>query len=128
MSDLKDIREELSENSEENQEQQYENMNLEDLVSQLQQDAALNPIELNVDNLTDIEINKDNFSKGLKDISYTCGMLTGLINIGLSPKDALDYVLNQENINHNQRLQDKINNNNIEVSKIQQLKIEQQVL
>jgi hypothetical protein len=121
MEDLKDKRDESIENNKE--EQQYETVNLEDLVSQLEK--VLDPIQLPIENLSGVEFDKYNFSKGLKEISFVCGMLTGLMNIGLSAKDSLDYILNKENIKHNQILQDKINKNNIEVSKVNTVKIEQ---
>jgi Type II secretory pathway, component PulF len=112
--------------NEELKEQQYIDIN--ELAEQLQQ-VNLNPIELPIDNLQEvIEYDKDDFIKGLKDISFICGQLTGLLNTGITKEDAVTILVNRDNILHAQKLQKMINENNIEVSKIQTIKIEQQVL
>lgn len=68
---------------------------------------VVEPIIFDKENIIEIEYDEDNFQEGLDDISYVCGMITGLINTGLSPQDALGYVMNGE-----------ILMNNVEISKI----------
>lgn len=122
---MNDIKEGLSENTE-TKEEQFIDIN--ELTEQLQQ-ANLNPIEMPIDNLQEIvEYDKDEFIKGIKSISFLSGELTALLNTGITKEDAVTILVNRDNINHAQKLQQMINENNIEVSKIQQTKIEQQIL
>lgn len=68
------------------------------------------PLELGTDNLAEddrIQLDNDEFVRGLKDASYACGMYTALINVGFSMEDAVAYIFNRMNVDHN-----------IEVSKI----------
>lgn len=111
----------------ENQEEQY--IDLNELAEQLQQDTILNPIEIPINNLEDvIEYDKDEFQKGLKSMSFIAGQLTALLNTGISKEDSVTILVNRDNIRHAQKLQQMINDNNIEMAKIQSVKLEQQTL
>lgn len=85
-------------------------------------------IQLNVDNLVDTEFNEEEFQQGLKDISKVCGMITGLINVGLPPELALTYILNSEN---NIKEMDMVKiqaKSTIEISKNQKMMLEKNEL
>ena len=85
-------------------------------------------ISVNKDNLADVEFDKANFKKGLKDISHICGMLTGLMNVGISALDALAYVMNEHVMDNNIELNKLVNEAEIAKSKFQQLQIEKQTV
>jgi hypothetical protein len=85
-------------------------------------DAVLffEPLQLGIDNLAeDLNIKLDNkeFARGIKDASYACGMYTALINVGFSMEDAVAYIFNRMNVDHNILTTQISTNANIEVSK-----------
>lgn len=78
------------------------------------------PLELGTDNLAEddrIQLDNDEFVRGLKDASYACGMYTALINVGFSMEDAVAYIFNRMNVDHNIETTKISANANIEVSK-----------
>lgn len=78
------------------------------------------PLDIGTDNLAEdinIQLDRDEFIKGLKDVSRVCGMYTGLLNAGWSLEDSVAYIFNKMNVDHNIEVA-KINaNSNVEVSK-----------
>jgi len=90
-----------------------------DSTSDSEQIFYCEPFILDTDNLEDdsVQLDKDEFVRGLKDASHACGMYTALINSGFSVEDAVSYVFNFMNVSHNIETA-KINaNSSIEVSK-----------
>jgi len=89
------------------------------------------PLEINTSNLaenTNIQLDNEEFIKGLKDVSYACGMYTGLINSGFSVEDAIEIVIGKLNIEHSLEVA-KINANaSIECSKNATLVKEKEML
>ena len=76
------------------------------------------PLLISTDNLAeDIQLDKDEFIRGLKDASYFSGMYTGLINSGMSMEDTVALIFNFMNVNHNIKTTEISANANIEVSK-----------
>jgi len=71
----------------------------------------------NIENDTTIQLDKDEFNRGLKDASYFSGMYTGLINSGMSMEDSVALIFNFMNINHNIETTKITAKANIEVSK-----------
>lgn len=43
----------------------------------------------------------DEFQRGIDEYSYVCGALTALCNAGLSPSEAIEYIVNKDTIQHN---------------------------
>lgn len=122
---LKDIGQELSENNNENQEQFID---ISELTEQLQQ-VNINPIELPIDNLQEvIEYDKNEFEKGIRSMSFLAGELTALLNTGITKEDAVTILVNKDNIEHAQKLQQMINENNIKVVEKQAEKVQNQEL
>lgn len=76
------------------------------------------------DKLPPIEIpfefyNDEEFYRGISETSYLSGVITAMLNAGVSESFVLDYLLNKENITHNIEVA-KINKEmNIEMSKSQ---------
>ena len=89
------------------------------------------PLEINMDGLSEninIQLDNEEFIKGLKDVSYACGMYTGLLNSGISVEDAIEIVIGKMNIEHSLEVT-KINANaSIECSKNATLVKEKELL
>ena len=43
-------------------------------------------------NISDCKYNRNEFYKGISEMSKTAGMITALVNAGLSPSEALEYI------------------------------------
>ena len=69
-------------------------------------------------------INEKDFQKGCKEASLFCGFYTSLINAGLSNQQAYEMTINKQTCDHNRKLQEIINKNQLEVSKVQQIQIQ----
>jgi len=91
-----------------------------DSTSDSEQIFYCEPFILDTDNLEkdeSVQLDKDEFVKGLRDASRACGMYTALINSGWSVEDSVAYIFNFMNVSHNIETT-KINANaSIEVSK-----------
>jgi len=61
------------------------------------------PIDINGTEKLDL----DEFTRGIKEASFACGMYTALLNVGFTQEDSIAYIFNRMNIE-----------NNIEIGKI----------
>ena len=52
--------------------------------------------EINKDNISDIQYDKSKFEKGISKMSKICGMITALVNVGITPDNALAYISEYE--------------------------------
>lgn len=78
------------------------------------------PLKISTDNLVEcenIQFDKDEFIRGLKDTSRVCGMYTALLNAGFSLDDAIAFIFNDQSIKNNIELAKIQSNAQIEVSK-----------
>ena len=78
------------------------------------------PLEISTDNLaedTNIQLDSDEFKRGLKDSSYYSGFYTGLINSGISMDDSITLILNKMNVDHSVQITNINANASIESSK-----------
>lgn len=76
------------------------------------------PLEISTENLAeDIEFDADDFHRGLKDASYTCGMYTALVNAGIPLEDAMAFIFNDMSMRMNIKIAEITANANIESSK-----------
>lgn len=115
-----------------NEELEQENMSLEDLSKDELLDVVYSlleqkdkEIDINVDNLDGITIDKNEFKKGIKQYSAIAGAFTVLNSVGY-PKDLIhEMILNDRTISHNQQLQQMNNESSEKIAKIQEVKIEQ---
>ena len=95
-----------------NEELEQENMSLEDMDKEQLLDIVYSlleqkdkEIDINVDNLDGIAIDKNEFKKGIKQYSAIAGAFTVLNSVGY-PKDLIhEMILNDKTIQHNQKLQ-----------------------
>ena len=115
-----------------NEELEQENMSLEDMDKEQLLDIVYSlleqkdkEIDINVDNLDGVTIDKNEFKKGIKQYSAIAGAFTVLNSVGY-PKDLIhEMILNDKTIQHNQQLQQMNNESSEKIAKIQEVKIEQ---
>ena len=50
-------------------------------------------VALDNDDLSDCLIDKNDFQSGIKSVSKVAGMVTGLLNVGVTPAQALNYIM-----------------------------------
>ena len=91
---------------------------LEDILSDLMS------VELDTSDLEGIKVDKTEFVKGVKGVSKIAGMFTCLKNVGMDTDSAVGFILNERNIEHAQKMQKLINDNQKEVANITKLNIE----
>ena len=85
---------------------------LESLLGGVTDIDKLPPIEIGFE-----DYDVDEFDRGIKDTSYTVGVITALFNAGLSESSVLDYLLSTETIKHNIEVAKLNKETNIEISK-----------
>ena len=115
-----------------NEELEQENVSLEDMDKEQLLDIVYSlleqkdkEIDINVDDLNDITIDKSEFKKGIKQYSAIAGAFTVLNSVGY-PKDLIhEMILNDRTIQHNQQLQQMNNESSEKIAKIQEVKTEQ---
>ena len=115
-----------------NEELEQENVSLEDMDKEQLLDIVYSlleqkdkEIDINVDDLNDITIDKSEFKKGIKQYSAIAGAFTVLNSVGY-PKDLIhEMILNDKTIQHNQQLQQMNNESSEKIAKIQEVKTEQ---
>ena len=115
-----------------NEELEQENVSLEDMDKEQLLDIVYSlleqkdkEIDINVDNLDGITIDKNEFKKGIKQYSAIAGAFTVLNSVGY-PKDLIhEMILNDKTIQHNQQLQQMNNESSEKIAKIQEVKLEQ---
>lgn len=72
-----------------------------------------NVITLNFKNeVKDTSIDVEAFKKGISSVSELCGAITALVNVGINPHKAMDYIVDKE-------ASKEIFENNLAVAKIQ---------
>jgi hypothetical protein len=87
------------------------------------------PLIFDTENLAeDIKFDKDEFNKGIKKVSYDCGIFTALINSGMAYEDAFAYIIALKNIEMNIKLAEINGNATVEASKNQKAILENQQL
>ena len=82
-------------------------------------------IDINVDDLNDITIDKSEFKKGIKQYSAIAGAFTVLNSVGY-PKDLIhEFLINRETVEFQLALNEQTCESNEKQAKIQQIKLEQ---
>jgi len=76
-------------------------------------------IPIKTDNVMISTFDDGKFQKGINDYSYIAGKLTALINTGVTPLEALNFILNQDTFKFNTEINKLICEKDIEVSKNQ---------
>lgn len=101
---------------------EYGSTDIMDLIDSVGQ-GLLPPFELELE-----DYNTESFIKGIDDASHICGVITAMLNTGVSEEFILTYLINKENI---QCTLDSIkmnNETNIEIGKNQKIMLEKQEL
>ena len=94
-------------------------------IEEYDDDVSVEQLMMHViskENIEGVEYDKKEFQKGLKDISYVCGMITGLMNIGVCAVDALTYVINEHTFDNSIEVNKLLNE--LELNKTKVLMIE----
>ncbi len=85
-------------------------------------DSTYQFIELNLDGIDKLTLNKELFKKGIDSVSETCGAICALSNIGVSPESAMAFLASKYEIDMTYKMQldlsDDINRTSIEVAKL----------
>lgn len=112
--------EQITSNEEDNQQQ------VEITMEQLEEMLQAPLIEMDLENVADIELDKSQYEKGVKLASYYCGIVNALknFNVKISAEDVISLILNDANVDHNIKIADKNNKTSIEISKNQTVQIE----
>jgi len=82
-----------------------ENINNNEVVlnngtaEQLDEDYFFIPLDCS--SQADLQLNNEEFARGLKEFSYVSGAITSLCNSGLKPSEAIDYIMSLDAIRHN---------------------------
>jgi hypothetical protein len=84
---------------------------LQELLSGSDSDK-LPPFEID---LSDYDV--EEFKRGIKETSYLAGVITAILNTGVSESFVLDYLLSKETIAHNLKTAEINKEMNIEISK-----------
>lgn len=98
-------------------------IDLSELVGESDITNTLPPIELDME---DFDI--DEFERGISDTSYDAGVITTLLNTGVTEGFVLDYLLNKATIDHNIQLAKLNNETQIQISKNQKIALDKQEL
>lgn len=108
--------------------------NIEDIIQNIQNEPEetekmiffCDPILVNLKEVENLTLNKQEFNRGLKDSSYISGFYTGLINVGFDHEYAINLILTKMHSDMNIEMA-KINaNSNVEVSKNTPMVLEKQ--
>lgn len=92
------------------------------------QSDKIQPIEFSTENLIDVAFDEKAFQDGMSEISKTCGIISGLFNVGCSEAFILDLILNRETIKHNIESAIISKETSIEVAKSQKAIMDKQEL
>ena len=115
-----------------NEELEQENVSLEDMDKEQLLDIVYSlleqkdkEIDINVDNLDGITIDKNEFKKGIKQYSAIAGAFTVLNSVGY-PKDLIhEFLINRETVEFQLALNEQTCESNEKQAKITQVKLEQ---
>jgi hypothetical protein len=66
-----------------------------------------------------LDYDVEEFNRGIKETSYLAGMITAMLNVGVSESFVLDYLLSKDTIAHNIKVAEINKETNIEISKNQ---------
>ena len=86
------------------------------------------PIPIFKEYLEDIGYDEDEFENGVNSISFDCGQITALLNIGLSIEDALAYLTNKLLMQNSIDLAKINQNTSVLVAKEQSIQTEKNTL
>lgn len=71
-----------------------------------------NIVNIDTEDLFKLKHDKNKFKSGIDSVSYICGQITALVNVGINPSEALLYISNMNTL-------DKATKNEKDLAKIQ---------
>lgn len=94
----------------------------EDITNLLEE--VMPKVDINLDNVKDTSLDKKAFKNGIDSVSYICGQYSALKNVGIEGSSCIDIIISLLNADHNMKMQQSTCENNIEISRIQQVQME----
>lgn len=85
---------------------------LEEYMSDIEIPDKLPPIVLSVE-----DYDQSEFQRGIDEMSYSAGMITALLNCGVSESFVLDFLLSKDTIAHNIKAAEISKDMHVEVAK-----------
>ena len=87
--------------------------NIEGLFSDsLADDFPMDFITMDLENIANkVQFDCQKFADGVDSMAELCGQITALVNVGITPRDALDYIATKEATN-------SLTTNNLEIAKV----------
>ncbi len=64
-------------------------------------EEELTYLEMDCEEQYNATFDADEFQRGINEYSFVCGALTALCNSGLTPAEAIEYIVNVDTIKHN---------------------------
>ena len=87
-------------------------------------DEVLPKVVCNTNDLQDFQLNGKKFQSGVDSVSAICGQFSALINVGVGKAEAIDIILNIQNIEFNKIVNTENNTTNKETAKLQNIQIQ----
>ena len=87
-------------------------------------DGVLPKVVCNTNDLQDFILDEKKFQKGANSVSEICGQFSALINVGVGKAEAIDIILNIQNIEFNKIVNTENNTTNKETAKLQNIQIQ----
>ena len=115
--ECKDV--EINEEVEQEKEFTIEDLSHEELVETVYSLLSTKEKEINLDNGRISEL--DSFQKGVEKASFYAGFYSCLVNCGLSTQDAYELTMNESTSRNNLKLQELVNEGNIEIADSQRI-------
>lgn len=85
-------------------------------------------IEIDTEELNGLKLDDVEFKKGLVDVSRIAGQFIGLKGVGMTSSEALDVLVNMQNIDFNRAMNKDTIEGNINTAKIQGIQLQQQTI
>lgn len=95
-----------------------------DVICQLM-DMKEKEIEVDTENIQNLELDKKEFTKGLKSMSLIAGQFCALTSVGIDNASAIDVIVNMANTEFNLKLNQMTCDSNEKTARFQQVNQEQ---
>lgn len=84
-------------------------VDLADYIEPEEEEEDYRYMPLNTDNLEEVRIDTSDFKLGVDAMSYAAGQITALCNVGMTPEQAMEFVLSSKTM----ELQEKLHKMNV---------------
>ena len=104
------------------QEDMEEDITIDDIRDFIEE--SIPEVTVDTEEVQNISLDKKEFEKGIKSVSYFCGQYSALKNVGVDNGSCIDIIISLMNSKHNLEMNKLSCDNNVEISKIQQIQME----